>query len=159
MNDLMNEAIRGAGPAFLKTKGSEDEYFVIVFSDAPSMVVSYTTDAKLMPRMCSHRPAKNRFMTRSTTALDAMKEAANPRQDTCWSSRRLETMAKGQTDDQLVNYAIKQPVQVYSIDMGGGNEPRQYTGFACQVLPEARQACLATVRFLVERSAPNWLRQ
>jgi Ca-activated chloride channel homolog len=121
MNDLMNEAVRGAGPAFLKTKGSEDEYFVIVFSDSPSMVVTYTTDAKLMPRIFP-QTGQEPLYDAIYTGLDAMKEAANPRKILLVMTAGGDN-GKGQTDDQLVNYAIKQPVQVYSIDMGGANEP------------------------------------
>ena len=52
------------------------------------------------------------------TGLDAMKEAANPRKALLVITAGGDN-DKGQHDDQLVNYAIKQPVQVYSIDMGG----------------------------------------
>ena len=78
MNDLMNEAIRGAGPAFLKSKDPDDEYFVIVFSNSATMVVSYTTDAKLMPHvypMTGEDPLYDAIYV----GIDAMKEAANPR--------------------------------------------------------------------------------
>src|SRR5882724_9314867 len=52
------------------------------------------------------------------TGLDAMKEAANPRKALLVITAGGDN-DKGQHDDQLVNYAIKQPVQVYSIDKGG----------------------------------------
>jgi VWFA-related protein len=118
INDLMNEAIRGVGPAFLKSKRMEDEYFVIVFSSAPAMTVTYTTDAKLMPRVFPQN-GEQPLYDAIYNGIDAMKEAANPRRVLLVVTAAGDN-GKGQTDDQLVNYAIKQPVQVYSIDLGGG---------------------------------------
>jgi len=120
VDDGMNEAIRGAGPAFLKTKGPEDEYFVIVFSDSPTMVVSYTTDARLMPRVFP-QTGEEPLYDAIYAGIDAMKEAANPRRVVLVLTAGGDN-GKGVHDDQLVNYAIKQPVQVYSIQMGGGTE-------------------------------------
>ena len=118
INDLMNEAIRGVGPAFLKSKRMEDEYFVIVFSNAPAMTVTYTTDAKLMPHVFP-QSGEQPLYDAIYNGLDAMKEAANPRRVLLVVTAAGDN-GKGQTDDQLVNYAIKQPVQVYSLDLGGG---------------------------------------
>jgi len=118
INDLMNEAIRGVGPAFLKSKRMEDEYFVIVFSNAPAMTVTYTTDAKLMPHVFP-QSGEQPLYDAIYNGLDAMKEAANPRRVLLVVTSAGDN-GKGQTDDQLVNYAIKQPVQVYSLDLGGG---------------------------------------
>jgi VWFA-related protein len=118
INDLMNEAIRGVGPAFLKSKRMEDEYFVIVFSNAPAMTVTYTTDARLMPRVFP-QTGEQPLYDAIYNGIDAMKEAANPRRVLLVVTAAGDN-GKGQTDDQLVNYAIKQPVQVYSLDLGGG---------------------------------------
>ena len=118
IDDLMNEAIREVIPAFLKTKRAEDEYFVIVFSDAPAMTVTYTTDAKLMPHVFPQH-GEQPLYDAIYNGLDAMKEAANPRKMLLVATAAGDN-GKGQTDDQLVNFAIKQPVQVYSLDMGGG---------------------------------------
>jgi len=113
-----NEAIRGVGPAFLKSKTAEDEYFVIVFSDAPAMVVAYTNDAKLMP-ITFPTVGEEPLYDAIYNGIEAMKEAANPRKVLLVVSAGGDN-GKGQTDQQIVNFAIKQPVQVYSIDMGGG---------------------------------------
>jgi VWFA-related protein len=121
MDDLMNEAIRGAGPAFLKNKRTDDEYFVIVFSDNPTMVVAYTTDPKLMPRVFP-QSGEEPLYDAIYTGIDAMKEAANPRRMILVITAGRDN-GKGIYDDQLVNFAIKQPVQVYSIQMGGATEP------------------------------------
>jgi VWFA-related protein len=118
ITDMMNEAIREVGPAFLKSKKAEDEYFVIVFTDAPAMTVTYTTDAKLMPHVFPQH-GEQPLYDAIYNALDAMKEAANPRKFLLVVTAAGDN-GKGQTDDQLVNYAIKQPVQIYSLDMGGG---------------------------------------
>jgi Ca-activated chloride channel homolog len=118
VSDAMNEAIRNVGDAFLKPKTAEDEFFVIVFSDSPSMVVAYTTDAKRMPKVIpsiGEQPLYDAIYN----GIDAMKEAANPRKVVLVVTAAGDN-GKGQTDDQLINYAVKQPVQVYAIDMGGG---------------------------------------
>jgi len=117
MDDLMNEAIRGAGPAFLKSKRPEDEYFVIVFSDAPAMTVSYTMDAKLMPRVFPQTGEEPTYDA-IYNGIDAMKEAANPRKVLLVFTAGGDN-GKGMNDEQLLNFALKQPVQVYSMDMGG----------------------------------------
>jgi Ca-activated chloride channel family protein len=119
MNDLMNEAIRGAGPAFLKSKRPEDEYFVIVFSDNPTMTVSYTLDAKLMSRVFP-QTGEEPLYDAIYTGIDAMKEAANPRKALLVITAGGDN-GKGTNDEQLLNFALKQPVQVYSMDMGGAN--------------------------------------
>jgi Ca-activated chloride channel family protein len=118
IDDLKNEALRGVGTAFLKSKRAEDEYFVIVFSDAPAMTVTYTTDAKLMPHVFPQH-GEQPLYDAIYNGLDAMKEAANPRRVLLVVTSAGDN-GKGQTDDQLVNYAIKQPVQIYSQDLGGG---------------------------------------
>jgi len=118
MTDGTNEAMREVGPAFLKSKTADDEYFVIVFSDAPAMVVAYTNDAKLMPKVFP-KTGEQPLYDAIYNGIDAMKEAANPRKVVLVVTAAGDN-GKGQTDDQLINYAIKQPVQVYSIDMGGG---------------------------------------
>jgi len=113
MSDEMNESIRGAGQAFLKNKQPLDEYFVINFSDLASMVVSYTTEPKLMPHlypMTGESPLYDAIYL----GLDAIKEAANPRKALLVITAGSNN-GKGVTDDQLVNYAIKQPVQIYSM--------------------------------------------
>jgi len=120
VDDLMNEAIRGAGPAFLKNKRPDDEYFVIIFSDSPTMVVTYTTDAKLMPRVFP-QVGEEPLYDAIYNGIDAMKEAANPRRMILVITAGGDN-GKGQNQDQLINYAVKQPVQVYSIQMGGGTE-------------------------------------
>ena len=118
MDDIKNEAMRGVGPAFLKSKVADDEYFVIVFSDAPSMTVAYTNDAKLIPKVFP-QTGEQPLYDAIYNGIDAMKEAANPRKVVLVVTAAGDN-GKGQTDDQLVNYSIKQPVQVYAIDMGGG---------------------------------------
>ncbi len=116
MSDSMNEAIRDAGQAFLKNKQLQDEYFVINFSDLPTMVVSYTMDARQMPRlypMTGESPLYDAIYL----GLDAIKEAANPRKVLLVITAGANN-GKGVTEDQLVNYAIKQPVQIYSLLFG-----------------------------------------
>jgi hypothetical protein len=77
VTDTIMEALRAAGPAFLKSKTPQDEFFVIVFSDAPAMVVSYTYDAKLVPRAYPNH-GEPLIYDAIFNGIDAMKEAANP---------------------------------------------------------------------------------
>lgn len=116
MANLQGDTIRSAGPAFLKLKNTADEYFVIEFNDYPAMVVSYTTDPKLMPTVF---PASGETPLYDAifNGLDAIKEAANPRKALIVITAGGNNN-KGVTEDQLVNYAIKQPVQIYSMMVG-----------------------------------------
>ena len=150
IDDLKNEAIRGVGTAFLKSKKTEDEYFVIVFSDAPAMVTTYTTDAKLMPHVFPQH-GEQPLYDAIYNALDAMKEAANPRRVLLVVTSAGDN-GKGQTDDQIVNYAIKQPVQIYSIDLGGGTAASNALDLLAGV--SGGQAIVSgTSSFLVEAQA------
>jgi Ca-activated chloride channel homolog len=117
MTDQMNEAIRDAGQAFLKSKQPLDEYFVINFSDSPTMVVAYTLDTKLMPHVYP-KIGESPLYDAIYLGLDAIKEAANPRKALLTITAGVNN-GKGVTDDQLVNYAIKQPVQIYSLLFNG----------------------------------------
>lgn len=116
MAHVADDTMLGAGPAFLKTKGTEDEYFVIEFNDSPAMLVSYTTDARLMPRAFP-KNGETPLYDAIWNGLDAIKESANPRK-----ALLVITVGgnnnKGVTDEQLVSYAIKQPVQIYSLMIG-----------------------------------------
>src|SRR5262245_39781786 len=113
MSDAMNEAMRGAGQAFLKNKLPQDEFFVINFSDFPSMVVSYTMDSRLMPHLYP-KIGESPLYDAIYLGLDAIKEAANPRKVLLVITAGDEN-GKGVHDEQLVSYAIKQPVQIYSL--------------------------------------------
>lgn len=110
--------LKEAGASFLKSKRAEDEFFVVRLSDFADVAVSFTTDAKAMP---------NTYAAIGTTALydgihvalDVIKEGANPRKvllvitsggDRCCSDNNKTT-----TDQQLTSYALKQPVQIYSL--------------------------------------------
>jgi Ca-activated chloride channel family protein len=134
VSDTMMEVMQRAGPAFLKSKTPQDEFFVVVFADVPAMVVSYTYDSKLMPRTYpSH--GESLIYDAIYNGIDAMKEAANPRKVllvvTAGGGREGNggkkegidsEIEKGVSDQQLTNLAIKEPVQIYSINMGGPTE-------------------------------------
>jgi len=139
--------LRDALPTFLKSRNAEDEYFVIQFSSFPRMTVSYTTDAKLAPT--NFRALNDSATITPDTALydaiylglEAIKESANSRKALlvitaggdkgCDGSKITQTMKP----DQLLAFAIKQPVQIYSMmitdDWGTAN-----AGTPCEQIPK-----------------------
>jgi Ca-activated chloride channel homolog len=139
--------LRDALPTFLKSKKAEDEYFVLQFSSFPRMTVSYTTDAKLAPT--NFRTLDDANAPTPDTALydaiylglESIKESANSRKALlvitaggdkgCDGSKINQTMKP----DQLLAFAIKQPVQIYSMmitdDWGTAN-----AGAPCEQIPK-----------------------
>jgi Ca-activated chloride channel family protein len=139
--------LRTALPTFLKSKNAEDEYFVIQFSTFPRMTVSYTSDAKLAPT--NFRALNDSDTITPDTALydaiylglESIKESANPRKALlvitaggdkgCDGSKITQTMKP----DQLLSFAIKQSVQIYSMmitdDWGTAN-----AGTPCEQIPK-----------------------
>jgi len=139
--------LRTALPTFLKSRNAEDEYFVIQFSTFPHMTVSYTTDAKLAPT--NFRALNDSDTITPDTALydaiylglESIKESANPRKALlvitaggdkgCDGSKITQTMKP----DQLLSFAIKQSVQIYSLmitdDWGTAN-----AGTPCEQIPK-----------------------
>jgi len=140
--------LRDALPTFLKSKKPEDEYFVIQFSTGPRMTVSYTTDAKLAPTNFRTLDEIADSLVPDTALYDAIylglesiKESANPRKALlvitaggdkgCDGSKITQTMKP----DQLLAFAMKQPVQIYSMmitdDWGTAN-----AGAPCEQIPK-----------------------
>jgi len=139
--------LRTALPTFLKSRNAEDEYFVIQFSTFPRMTVSYTTDAKLAPT--NFRALNDSDTITPDTALydaiylglESIKESANARKALlvitaggdkgCDGSKITQTMKP----DQLLAFAIKQSVQIYSMmitdDWGTAN-----AGTPCEQIPK-----------------------
>ena len=140
--------LRDALPTFLKSKKAEDEYFVLQFSSFPRMTVSYTTDAKLAPTNFRGTRRFGYDLTPDTALYDAIylglesiKESANSRKALlvitaggdkgCDGSKITQTMKP----DQLLAFAMKQPVQIYSMmitdDWGTAN-----AGMPCEQIPK-----------------------
>lgn len=139
--------LRTALPTFLKSRNAEDEYFVIQFSTFPRMTVSFTTDAKLAPT--NFRALNDSDTITPDTALydaiylglESIKESANARKALlvitaggdkgCDGSKITQTMKP----DQLLAFAIKQSVQIYSLmitdDWGTAN-----AGTPCEQIPK-----------------------
>jgi Ca-activated chloride channel family protein len=147
VNHKMDD-LRDALPTFLKSKKPEDEYFVIQFSTGPRMTVSYTTDAKLAPTNFRTLDEVVDTLVPDTALYDAIylglesiKESANPRKALlvitaggdkgCDGTKITQTMKP----DQLLNIAIKQPTQIYSMmitdDWGTAN-----AGMPCEQIPK-----------------------
>jgi Ca-activated chloride channel family protein len=140
------EDLRDVVPAFLKGKNAADEYFVLQFSSFPRMTVSYTTDAKLAPTLF---PAGREDATPDTALLDAVylgleaiKEAANPRKAllviTAGGDKgcddnidRRETMHP----EKLLSFAIRQPVQIYSMLIADDWGTAATGGTPCNQIP------------------------
>jgi Ca-activated chloride channel family protein len=147
VNHKMDD-LRDALPTFLKSKKAEDEYFVFQFSTGPRMTVSYTTDAKLAPTNFRTLDDVADTLIPDTALYDAIyiglesiKESANPRKALlvitaggdkgCDGSKINQTMKP----DQLLAFAMKQPVQIYSMmitdDWGTAN-----AGMPCEQIPK-----------------------
>jgi Ca-activated chloride channel family protein len=147
VNHKMDD-LRDALPTFLKSKKTEDEYFVFQFSTGPRMTVSYTTDAKLAPTNFRTLDEVADSLIPDTALYDAIyiglesiKESANPRKALlvitaggdkgCDGSKITQTMKP----DQLLAFAMKQPVQIYSMmitdDWGTAN-----AGMPCEQIPK-----------------------
>ena len=144
------EDLRDVVPAFLKGKNAADEYFVVQFSTFPRMTVSYTTDAKQAPTLF---PLGKEDATPDTSlsdaiylGLEAIKESANPRKAllviTAGGDKGCDDASTAQNvygrpipSDQLLSFAMKQPVQIYSMliadDWGTAN-----AGSACNQIPK-----------------------
>jgi Ca-activated chloride channel family protein len=140
------EDLRTVVPAFLKGKNPTDEYFVLQFSSFPRMTVSYTMDAKLAPTLF---PAGTETATPNTAlydavylGLEAIKEAANPRKALlvitaggdkgCDDNKdRRETMHP----EKLLAFAIRQPVQIYSMLIADDWGTAAEGGTACNQIP------------------------
>jgi len=119
--------LRETLPTFLKTKNAADEYFVIQFASFPRMTVSYTTDAKLAPT--NFRTLDDSTVPPPDTALndaiylglEAIKEGANSRKAlvviTAGGDKGCDGSQQTMKNEGLLAFAIKQPVQIYSILM------------------------------------------
>ncbi len=119
------------------------------------MVVSYTTDAKLMPRVYPQH-GEQPLYDAIYNALDAMKEAANPRKALLVITSSGDN-GKGENRDQLVNFAIKQPVQIYSLDMEAHPKPHSHW-MNWPESPEAAQTWRRTIPLGWKQCPPSWLR-
>jgi len=119
------DSLRDALPTFLKSKNPEDEYFVIQFSTFPMMTVSYTTDAKLAPTLFralddADMPTPDTALNDAIyTGLEAIKEAANARKAllviTAGGDKGCDGSKQTMKIEQLLSFAMKQPVQIYSM--------------------------------------------
>jgi VWFA-related protein len=119
--------LRETLPSFLKSKNAQDEYFVVQFSSFPRMTVSYTTDAKLAPT--NFRTMDDATVPPPDTALndaiyfglESIKEGANARKAlvviTAGGDKGCDGSKQTMKNEGLLSFAIKQPVQIYSILM------------------------------------------
>jgi len=119
--------LRETLPTFLKTKNPADEYFVIQFASFPRMTVSYTTDAKLAPT--NFRTMDDSTVPPPDTALndaiylglESIKEGANSRKAlvviTAGGDKGCDGSQQTMKNEGLLAFALKQPVQIYSIMM------------------------------------------
>jgi Ca-activated chloride channel homolog len=119
--------LRETLPTFLKSKNSADEYFVVQFSSFPRMTVSYTTDAKLAPT--NFRSMNDATVPPPDTALndaiyfglESIKEGANARKAlvviTAGGDKGCDGTQQTMKNEGLLAFALKQPVQIYSIMM------------------------------------------
>jgi Ca-activated chloride channel family protein len=141
--------IRDVVPTFLKGKNPADEYFVVQFSTFPRMTVSYTTDAKQAPTLF---PAGKEDATPDTAlsdaiylGLEAIKESSNPRKSLlvitaggdkgCNGSQANVRMGDAIPPEKLLAFAMKQPVQIYSMLIADDWGTAADGGTACNQIP------------------------
>ena len=115
---MTNDAIlnvRDAGAAFLKAYSTNDEYVLIQVSDFPVVTINYTTDVQKMPHLF---PANGGLALHDSVylGLEMMKEAANPRKALLVITALGDTRSNLRTWE-VVQFAAKQDVQIYSIIM------------------------------------------
>ena len=140
------DAVRDLLPTYLKNKNLADEYFVVEFSSFPRMTVSYTTDTKQAPALFHAEGAALPPVVPNTAlndavylGLESIKESANPRKAlitiTGGGDKGCDGTQQTLKGDQLLNFAIKQPVQIYSLlitdDWGTANN-----GSPCDQIPK-----------------------
>jgi VWFA-related protein len=116
-NDKIN-VLKEAGASFLRGKRPNDEYFVVRMADFADVVVSFTTDPGRMPSAYS-AVGETALYDAIHVGLDVIKEAANSRKFllviTSGGDRCCSDNNKTVTDQQLISYALKQPVQIYTL--------------------------------------------
>jgi Ca-activated chloride channel homolog len=112
--------LRDAGASFLRLKNSEDEYFVVRMANLADVVVSFSTDARLMPTTYrAPQEGETALYDAVHVALDVIKEAANSRKVllviTSGGDRCCSDNNKRITEQRLTAFALKQPVQIYTL--------------------------------------------
>ena len=112
------DVLREAAQSFLKNKNPSDEYFLTRVSGLATIGVSFTTDVRFLPTAYLAN-GDTALYDAVYVALDVIKEAANSRKallvitsggDRCCSDNNKTT-----TQDKLEAFALKQPVQIYTI--------------------------------------------
>ena len=113
-----------AAQSFLETKDPRDEYFVVKMSSNPVVAVSFTTDVNKLPFVYGASGATALYDS-IYVGLSVIKEAANPRKalvvitsggDRCGPEPEpCDEGIKTTTADTLEEFAMKQPVQIYSL--------------------------------------------
>jgi len=119
--------LRETLPAFLKEKNAADEFFVVQFSSFPRMTVSYTTDAKLAPTVfrtlddANPPPPDTALNDAIYFGLESIKEGANARKAlvviTAGGDKGCDGSNQTMKNEELLAFALKQPVQIYSVMM------------------------------------------
>jgi VWFA-related protein len=122
--DDKNEVLTDAGTSFLKAGNPGNEYFIVRTSEIPDVVRSFTTDLTQMQKV--YGATGMLFLYDAIyLGIDMLKEAANDRKillivtaggDTCTATcSRGDESYRRISGAQLTEFALHQPVQVYSL--------------------------------------------
>jgi VWFA-related protein len=117
-----------AAQSFLGKKDPRDEFFVVKMADTPVVAVNFTTDVNKLPVVYG-ASGWTRLYDAIYVGLSVMKEAANPRKmlvvitaggDGCAPSPGdCNPSNKTTNAEMLENFALKQPVQIYTLFLPG----------------------------------------
>jgi Ca-activated chloride channel family protein len=123
--------LKEAGQSFMKTKQPADEFFVVRMSDLADVVVNFTTNVRDFPLNYA-AIGETALYDAIYVGLAVIKEAANPRKflvvitsggDRCTfndliaASTTCSDSSKKTTEQMLKEFALRQPVQIYSLFM------------------------------------------
>jgi len=113
-----NYVLKEAAQSFLKTKEPADEYFLVRMSDFADVKVSFTTDVRNLPVNYASI-GETALYDALYVGLSVIKEAANPRKVllaiTSGGDRCCVDNNKKTTEQMLKEFALRQPVQIYSL--------------------------------------------
>jgi len=122
--DSKNDALRDAGSSFLSAGNLDNEYFIVRTGDSTNVVQSFSKDPAQMIKVYGSSGSLALYDS-IFLGMEYLKEAANDRKvllvitaggDTCGYSimpccddhRRVR-------DQELIEFALKQPIQIYSL--------------------------------------------
>jgi Ca-activated chloride channel family protein len=107
---------RQAVVQFMKTANPQDEFFLVVFSDRPELVQSFTTETEEIQNRLTFTQAKGRtaLLDGMYLAMNQMKKAHNPRKAILIISDGGDNSSR-YTETEVKNAVREADVQIYAI--------------------------------------------